>query len=294
MRSKSFSILLQDDRSWTRRRTITSLTATALAAVANAGNILPSQAALSEAGAMKAHPTPFVLVHGGWHGGWCWSRVAPILRAAGHAVWTPTLSGLAERADLLTIDTGLETHIDDVVELLDAEGLEGVVLVGHSYAGMVITGAAAARPERVTSLVYLDAFVPAAGDSLLGLLPPDRADFYRQQATERGEGWRVPPPPIAALGVTAEEDIAWLEAMLTDQPLKSFEEPLLLNAPRTMKKTYIHCTEGPIVASFAPFAERARSEPGWDYHEIATKHDAMITAPHVLSSLLLDLVPEVH
>jgi len=241
---------------------------------------------------MGANSSTFVLVHGGWHGGWCWSRAAPLLRAAGHAVWTPTLNGLADRAGLLTIDTGLETHIDDVVALIDAEHLERVVLVGHSYAGMVIAGVAAARPEQIASLVYLDAFVPTVGDSLLSLLSPERAAFYREQATSRGEGWRVPPPPIAALGITAQEDVAWLEAMLTDQPLRSFEEPLPLSARRTMKKIYIHCTQGPIVTSFAPFAARASSDPDWDYHEIATGHDAMITAPHALSSLLLDLAPE--
>jgi pimeloyl-ACP methyl ester carboxylesterase len=237
---------------------------------------------------MATRQLTFVLVHGGWHGGWCWRRVTPLLRAAGHEAWTPTLSGLADRAHLLTPGIGLQIHIQDIASLLDYEELEGVVLIGHSYAGMVIAGVAAAVPERVGHLVYLDAFVPGAGDSLVSLLPPDRAAYYQEQAATHGDGWRVPPPPIAAWGVTDAADVAWLETRLTDHPLRSFTQPLPAAAPE-LPRTYVHCTEGPIVASFASFATRARSDPSWHYHELATGHDAMVTAPRPLAEVLLDL-----
>jgi pimeloyl-ACP methyl ester carboxylesterase len=238
---------------------------------------------------MAADPATFVLVHGGWHGGWCWNRVTPLLRAAGHGVWAPTLSGLADRAHLLTPEIGLESHIRDISGLLDYEELERVVLVGHSYAGMVITGAAAAAPEQVGHLVYLDAFVPEAGDSLSGLLSPAREYYYRQQAVTRGQGWRVPPPPVEALGVTEIADVSLLAEKLTDQPLRSFDEPLSQSAPAGIARTYVHCTEGPIAPSFAPFAARAQDHAAWGYHELATGHDAMITAPRALADLLLGL-----
>lgn len=233
----------------------------------------------------------FVLVHGGWHGGWCWKRVAPLLHAAGHEVWAPTLSGLADRAHVLTPDIGLESHILDITGLLEFDDLEQVALVGHSYAGMVITGVASRVPDRIRHLVYLDAFVPRAGDSLANLLSPEREYYYRQQAATRGHGWRVPPPPIAALGVTDPADVALLESRLTDQPLRSFDEPLNRDAPEEMARTYIHCTTGPIAPSFAPFAARAKADAAWGYAELATGHDAMVTAPADLATLLLALAP---
>lgn len=223
--------------------------------------------------------TTYVLIHGGWHGGWCWNRVAPGLAKAGHRVLAPSLTGLADRRHLLTRQTGLDTHVQDIVGLLEYEDLRDVVLVGHSYAGMVITAVAAGVPQRVAHLVYLDAFVPEAGQTLLDLLPPDRVAFYREQAAGRGEGWRVPPPPVAALGVTDPADIAWLEAKLTDQPLRSFEQPLAGEPPAALRRTFIRCTEGPVAPSFAPFAAMADAAPAWDYHELAVGHDAMVIAP---------------
>jgi pimeloyl-ACP methyl ester carboxylesterase len=191
----------------------------------------------------------------------------------------------------LTPDIDLETHIRDVIGLLEYEDLERVVLVGHSYAGMVITGVAARVPERVAHLVYLDAFVPEEGDSLSRLLSPEREYFYRREAVIRGQGWRVPPPPTAALGLSDESDVAWVEARLTDQPLRTFDQPLAMRTPAEMPRTFIACTEGPIVASFSRFAEQAQSAPHWGYHELATGHDAMITMPEPLANLLLGLSP---
>src|SRR5947208_7876814 len=139
--------------------------------------------------------TTFVLVHGAWHGGWCWIKVTRLLTDAAHVVHTPTLTGLGERAHLARPEIDLEAHIQDIVAVLEAEELRNVVLVGHSYAGMVITGVAARVPNRIASLVYLDAFVPEAGRSLLSYQPPERAEAMRSAATREGEGWRIPPFP---------------------------------------------------------------------------------------------------
>lgn len=230
----------------------------------------------------------FVLVHGGWHGGWCWQRVAPLLRAAGHAVWAPTLTGLADRAHALTRDTGLATHVADVARLLAFEELTGVVLVGHSYGGMVTTGVAAAAPDRLAALVYLDAMVPADGQSVFDLLPPARGAFLREQANARGDGWRVPPPSPAALGIDDGTEARWLAGKLTDHPLRAFQEPSAQPGPAPdLPRTYVHCTDGPIVPSFAPFAARFRHDPGWAYHELATGHDAMLSEPRAVADRLL-------
>jgi pimeloyl-ACP methyl ester carboxylesterase len=233
----------------------------------------------------------FVLVHGGWHGGWCWERLSSYLRAAGHATATPTLTGLAERAHLLSPAVGLDTHIRDIVNVLADDDLRDVRLVGHSYAGMVISGVAEEVPERLVHLVYLDAFVPADGQALFDILLPARRALYQEQARVHGDGWRVPPPPAHALGVTVEADAAWLAARLTPHPLRAFEQPVRLANPRAaaLPRTFIWCTEGVTTPSFAGFAERARVGAGWRCRELAAGHDAMVTVPQALAELLLEL-----
>src|ERR1700745_1867550 len=148
----------------------------------------------------------FVLVHGAWHGGWCWAKVARLLRDAGHDVYTPTLTGLGERAHLARPDVDLELHIQDIVSMLEAEELRGVTLVGHSYGGMVLSGVAArAGAGRLVQLVYLDARVPEAGKALLDYLGP-RAEAMRETVRTQGEGWKVPPFPPERFGVTSQRD----------------------------------------------------------------------------------------
>ncbi len=292
-------LLHQTVPSWTRRRALGSLAGTALSA---ATLVLPSSHVGDRASSLPAVSqtkiTPqaidkanYVLVHGGWHGGWCWNRVSPLLRAAGHDVWTPTLTGLADRAHALTPETDLETHIRDIASLLVFEDLARVILVGHSYAGMVITGVAAEAPDRIAHVVYLDAFVPQEGDSLLKLLLPEREFYYRTSAELRDRIWRVPPPPVDALGIRDAADVAWVQARLTVQPLRSFDQELT-QTPAALPRTFIHCTEGPIAGSFAPFAATAQTDPDWNYFELATGHDAMITEPRALAELLLDVVSE--
>ena len=152
---------------------------------------------------MAAACKTFVLVHGAWHGGWCWAKLARLLRDAGHEVYTPTLTGLGERAHLARPEVDLETHIQDVVAVLEAEELRQVTLVGHSYGGMVISGVAARTSGRIGHLVYLDAFVPEAGKSLLDYVG-ERAAAMREAAAAHGEGWKLPSLAPEALGVTSQ------------------------------------------------------------------------------------------
>lgn len=233
--------------------------------------------------------TTFVLVHGGWHGGWCWDGVARILRGEGHEVFAPTLTGLGDLTHMLDPKIDLETHVEDVLGVLGGPDLRGVVLVGHSYGGMVVAGAADRAADRVAHLVFLDAFVPGDGESLFDLLPPERREFYLRGARERGGGWRVPPPPPQALGVTDEEEARLLAARLTPQPIRTFEQPARLTGPAAghPPRTYVHCTAGPLAPTFAPFAARYQDEPDWGYFGLHTGHDAMLTEPGALSEALL-------
>ena len=229
----------------------------------------------------------FVLVHGAWHGGWCWLRVARLLRDAAHEVYTPTLTGLGERAHLARPEIDLETHVHDVVGVIEAEELRNVILVGHSYAGLVITGVAARAANRVTHLVYLDAFVPETGKSLFDYAGP-RAEVMRESATTHGEGWRVPPFPPERFGVTSQRDREWLQRRLVPQPLKTFEQPLTAAGGDRLKRTYVYCSS-PAMGAFDQFAERLREDRKWQCHELKTGHDAMLTAPGDVAKLLLAL-----
>jgi pimeloyl-ACP methyl ester carboxylesterase len=229
----------------------------------------------------------FVLVHGAWHGGWCWVRVARLLRDAAHEVHTPTLTGLGERAHLARPEVDLETHVQDVVGVLEAEELRNVVLVGHSYGGMVITGAAARAANRVSHLVYLDAFVPEAGKSLLDYVGP-RAGAIRESAQTAGEGWRIPSFPPERFGVTSQRDREWLQRRLVPQPLKTFEQPLTAVGGERLKRVYVYCSS-PAMGAFDQFAERLREDRKWQYHELKTGHDAMLTASGDVAKILLGL-----
>lgn len=232
----------------------------------------------------------FVLVHGAWHGGWCWVRVADRLRAAGQRVYTPTLTGLGDRAHLLSPAVGLETFIDDVVGTLETEALTGTILVGHSYGGVPITGAADRVPDRVAHLVYLDAMLPQNGRSILSLVAPALAAERRRQAQATSGGLTFPPPPAGAFGVEGPGDVEWLERNLCPHPLRSYEDPLRLRHPfgNGRKITYIACTR-PAYPPILPMHEYARRQPGWAYRELPTGHDAMVTAPDALTAMLLAL-----
>lgn len=235
---------------------------------------------------MQAVPKTYVLVHGAWHGGWCWTRVAERLRARGHRVSTPTLTGLGERAHLMSPDIDLALMTADLVNHLHFEDLRSVVLVGHSFAGNAITGAADQAPGRLARLVYLDAIVPESGQAPFDALPREVVARRLRQAEKSSGGLSIPPPPAATFGVTDPDDAAWLESRLTPHPLRSFTTSQSFRGPpgNGLPAAYVLCNDpvyGPLEGSRA----RAR-ELGWPITELAAAHDAMITAPGPLADLL--------
>jgi pimeloyl-ACP methyl ester carboxylesterase len=224
----------------------------------------------------------FVLVHGSYHGGWCWQKVARLLRQHGHDVYTPTLTGLGERSHLCTPQVGLDLHIRDITQVLEYEDLREVMLTGHSYGGMVITGVAAACPQRLARLIYLDAFVPQDGQSVFDLRP-GMQERWEGLAAGEGQGWRVPPPDAAAMGVSNAADAAWVQPRLTPMPLATHQQPLRLPSgpARQVLRTYILCRLG----GFQAIAQAVQAQ-GWDYYELETGHDAPITMPDELARVL--------
>ena len=227
----------------------------------------------------------------------------PLLETAGHRAFGPSLTGLGERAALLSPEVGLSTHIQEIVELIQEQRLRQVILVGHSYGGMVITGVADRVPGQVGHLVYLDTIVPRDGEALVDSSALVQA-MFRWQARHRGDGWRVDPPPGHSFGVTEEVDVKWVRQMVTPQPLKTFEEPLHLSDPDIVSRfprTHIWCTGGgrlypPIQRLIARLiAPRALppKEPGWRLRQLPTGHDAMITLPRELAGLLLEVADTV-
>ncbi|MPZ56102.1 MAG: alpha/beta fold hydrolase [Rhizobiales bacterium] len=230
----------------------------------------------------------YVLVHGAWHGGWCWNRVADRLAAAGHRVFTPTQTGLGERKHLLSAAITPDTFIDDIVNVIDAEELDGVILVGHSFGGRSIAGVADRMPERLRRLVFLDAGLPESGKSNFEQLAPEVRDARIKAAQDFSGGLSMPPPKAAAFGVTDPADAAWLERRLTPHPFATYSLPLVLKNPiaNGVPATYIRCV-APAYPNTAKSAEYAHSRADWQYLEIRTGHDAMVTAPAGLAEMLL-------
>lgn len=231
--------------------------------------------------------TVFVLVHGAWHGGWCWTRTARALREAGHDVHAPTLTGVGDSAHLANRHVDLETHIEDVVRLFEAEELSDAVLCGHSYGGMVITGVADRIPDRIRSLVYLDAFVPADGQCTFDFQPPDRAASMRAEAESKGGGWLIPPIPARRFNVN-EADQAWVDRRCVPHPLACFTQRLRLTGAHTRisKRSFIKA--GAYVPSpFDAIFERLKREPGWHVTSIACGHDVMVDKPDELATQLI-------
>lgn len=226
----------------------------------------------------------FVLVHGSWLGAWCWKRLRPLLGAAGHEVLTPTLTGLGERAHLGGPDIDLALHVRDLRAVLECEELEQAILVGHSYAGMVVTAVADALPGRVAQIIYLDAVVPEEGLSVLDMLPPEMAaELRRAAAANLG---RFPPASPAAMGVDDPADAAWVAAHSLGMPVSTHDQPLhLTGAHSDVRRAYIRCM-CPALDALDRAANKARAA-GWDYFELETGHDPMITMPHELAGILL-------
>jgi pimeloyl-ACP methyl ester carboxylesterase len=231
-------------------------------------------------------PANFVLVHGAWSGGWCYHKVAARLRAHGHNVFTPTLTGLGERAHLLAGTINLSLHIEDVLKVFHYENLSRVVLAGHSYGGMVITGVADRIPGCVAALVYLDAFLPEDGQSLFDINLPANTQRFLANAGGIG-GLAVPAPPATFFNVNPA-DAQRVDALATPHPLGAFTEKIKLTGARKQiaKRVYVHGTELPRESPFRPFYERVRADPAWQAHTLACGHHVMLDEPDRVTEIL--------
>jgi pimeloyl-ACP methyl ester carboxylesterase len=227
----------------------------------------------------------FVLVHGAWSGGWCYAKVAALLRARGHTVFTPTLTGQGERAHLFSGTINLSLHIADVLGVVHYERLSEIVLAGHSYGGMVITGVADRVAGKIRALAYLDAFIPDDGQSLLDINIPANTQRFLEAAGAHG-GLAVPAPSAAYFGVNAA-DAATVEALATPFPLGCFSEKLKLSgAYRAVKRhLYVHGTVLPRASPFRPFYQRALAQ-GWSAHALGCGHHVMLDLPEETAALL--------
>jgi pimeloyl-ACP methyl ester carboxylesterase len=240
----------------------------------------------------------FVLVHGTSHGAWCWRLLSPLLRSAGHDVYTPTLTGLGESSHLVSkIDRiTLATHVDDVTNLLFYEDLSDVVLVGHSYAGMVITGVAAKEPRRLSRVVYYDAYVPFEGENEISLWPPEEQARVQAEIRKGNRFRPLPPDGTPAgfakfLGITDPDMVDWAQRRFTPHPISTYEDPPPKGSQESasIPRAFIHCTVGPFAPWFGVFAERARKQ-GWEMHDLSAGHDAMLTNPKGLADILMRIV----
>ena len=233
----------------------------------------------------------YVLVHGAWHGGWCWRAVADALRAKGHRVFTPTQTGLGERKHLLSRELTLDTFVDDLTNLIEMEELQEIILVGHSFGGSPISGVADRLPDRIGHLVYLDAVVLEDGQSPFSVLPPEVVAGRRKLVAEQGLGIAIPAPPVTAFGIPEDHPQAsWVRRHLTPHPVGTYESALWLAHPvgNGRPRTYIHCTN-PVYEPLEASRQWVRRQQGWSWQEIATAHDAMVTAPTDLARMLLDV-----
>jgi pimeloyl-ACP methyl ester carboxylesterase len=230
--------------------------------------------------------TTYVLVHGAWGGGWKFARVAERLRKRGHTVFTPTLTGAAERSHLLSGAINLTTHVTDVLNVIRYEDLSGVVLLGHSYGGMVITQVADKIADRIAALVYLDAFVPEDGQSLFDLNIPANTQMFLSRAGANG-GLLIPPPPAKAYFNVNDADAARVDELAAPQPIGTMIEKVQLSgAYRNVKKTvYVHGAVLPRESPFKPFYEAAKAK-GWEAHALPCGHDIMLDLPDELTAIL--------
>jgi len=235
----------------------------------------------------------FVLVHGAWHGGWCYRDTAKALRDMGHSVATPTHTGVGERAHQASEAITLETHIRDVAGCIEAEELEQVILCGHSYGGMVITGVADRMPERIRALVYLDAFVPENGDSLNALLPKSLEaavaqqylDAFRGGALDKNSGMMA-PIPAEAFNVVADKR-AWVNRRCVPQAFATFEVPLLLSGKGDAVRHRLYIlADGWDPSPFRYFAKKYEGNPGWEVMKVPCGHDVMVDLPNELAAVL--------
>jgi len=240
--------------------------------------------------------TTFVLVHGAWHGGWCWKHVRNVLESHGHRVFTPTLTGVGERSHLLDLvpagQITMDTCCRDVASVLHYEDLTDVVLVGHSFGGSVISGVAELEPSRIRQLIYLDSDILENGETPISSVPPRAVKERRRLAQETSGGVSFPPPHPKQLGVSEADQRAWLVRNLTPHPLSTYESPLHLEKlPGSgFPCTYIACVH-PVYHGTDRARHRA-SMYGWKIRRIATGHDLMVTAPEETAKVLMEIAEE--
>jgi pimeloyl-ACP methyl ester carboxylesterase len=237
---------------------------------------------------MDSSSRTFVLVHGAWHGGWCYGRVASRLIKAGHRVITPTLTGLGERAHLMNAAINLRTHVDDVVNVIRWEDLSDVVLLGHSYGGIVVSEVVERVPAAIASLVYLDAFVPENGKSLLDHAPEERRAAFAAAAQQSG-GLSITPIRAAASNVN-EKDRAWVDAKCVPHPYATLTDKVTLTGARerVKKKAYVRAGQYPQPA-FQAWYEKFKADPSWRTYELPCGHDIMVDLPDRLAEILVEV-----
>jgi pimeloyl-ACP methyl ester carboxylesterase len=239
----------------------------------------------SAAVAQSSSPKTFVLVHGAWHGGWCWRQVSDALAKQGHRVFSPTLTGLGERSHLISKDVNLTTHITDVANVFKYENLSDVVLVGHSYGGIIISGVAEQIPDKISSIVFLDAFLPEDGETLLAKSSPGFVKAINT-AIETGQVG-IKPPPAAAFGVQ-ESARAWVDSKTTAQPVGTYTERAVFKGGRNKiaKKTYVRAN-GYKSTTFDGNLAKVKAAGDWKIHELDIGHDLMVVDPERVASLIL-------
>ena len=259
-------------------------------AAATPSALAAMRAAAQVPGLPESRGKTYVLVHGSWGGGWQWASVAERLRAQGHRVFTPTQTGLGERKHLLSRDITIDTFVEDIVNVLEAEDLRDVVLVGHSFGGIPITGAADRAPERIRHLVYLDALIVQGGRSAFDGLPAEIVAARRKAVQEGGNGIALPLPPVEGIRLNAGVPAPlaeWLHRHFTPHPIGAYETPLKLANPvgNGRPRTYVYCTTPPYAATEAS-RRWARGREGWNWVELAAGHAALTTAPDEVAGLL--------
>jgi pimeloyl-ACP methyl ester carboxylesterase len=230
----------------------------------------------------------FVLVHGAWHGGWCYKRTAQRLRRVGHEVYTPTLTGVGERSNLMSRAINLDTHVQDIVNVIRWEELSDVVLCGHSYGGMVISGVCERIPEKLRALVYLDAFVPENNQSVMDLVPAELAASFVDDAKNHGQGYLVSPIPAEIFRVNLH-DAAWVDRMCVKHPLACLEQKISLTGmiAHVPKRLYVRGTEFKR-SELERIAERLKGEAGWKVFSLPCGHDLMLDMPQETTEILIE------
>ncbi|GHA58779.1 esterase [Amylibacter ulvae] len=226
-----------------------------------------------------------VLVHGAWHGGWCWQRVAPQLRAAGHRVITPTLTGLGARQHLASDNINVDTHVTDIIQEIHYAEMDNIMLVGHSYGGFVITGVADQLGDQIASMIYLDAFVPTKN----GQSPIELGSKVRTQDVTAAthENFTIAPTAFAKWSKDAN-DIAWLKKMTTPHPIRCFADGITLSEnPTTARKMYLLCKQN-TPSAFHGFYEIYNGQDGWDTDVFDCLHDAMVERPELVIQKILE------